>query len=1081
MGIVPVTSSATKITMSAARRTIAVNAMKRLAKMNPTEIRPILMSIIVNPVESAEVRIAAVSVLPFYQPITAEIQRLAIRSWMEPSEQVSAFIVSTIRSLAYTEVPELKNVGLKARSIVPLIKNEQYGIQHSHNINYSSFVEYLKMLIGNQYQLINSKDSLVPHKVALKTMYYAPSNSFKVKPIEFSAYTYGMDYLLEKYLHFFSTEEMTSTPIKEQLNKITEELKLKTRELSTPFSFVHGAFAGVESSLYLDTEIVLETLEKLTSKFESGHEIEFNHVGAHQVFDASTMFVTETGFPILATTTFPIIYSVKGSVKVAPMENKLVPHVLAKVVPVLNGKLQTHYGIISPFTREFIGTGVEMSVHASLPVEIEGKMTQGEIDLSLRTPTEVMRSGLLTQIHGFVLPYTFKYNLLTVTPISHSTNLKKIVSGINRQPITMEVGRALGLSARVLYESDAKFIDMFSYIQKIIQHTPLSIVPTAILPSSVRSSSLELEMFPSKAEIKEFNIVIRLSTKGMMHSFSKKQISNQEISPEFSQVKSVLSQLEKAHVVEIIGMTKSSSGSELKKIQTVIVLGKKSTGVTPSHMVAIDVSPISAGGYGLRYEGKIELPKLMNRWNVEKMVEETLKGGFQGELFFGKPSQMESIKVVAELEKTEELKREIRESPEFKKCLIEQQHQKLLTPICTIVRHQAASLDKIRLTIQTPKTWAKATFLSLLDGVSKALLLGNIESERIISGTEGVLIIEARADHVSQLVTMAKVITPTREIVMKNLRLMGYTRFVLPATALRTPIEVASLKLTGSHIPSTCRVEPTYIRTFDNMTVEYPINDCEHVLLLDGSKHIPIAVTTRTVESKKIVKILSGITDVQIIPSSGSMKDLVNGEQLTLPAIGEQLIKKSIEGKILLIVQRFEDNVVFVHIPEQGLKVLTNGSMIEIVAPELLKSRTVGLCGDMNGEISADLKTPDMCVLRPRLAALSFMLNKSGAEPGFERCSGLPAALKAEFVRESNKCPREVIIPTPISKLYERIAFLTKPTGMMHIVDKQSTQLCISKQMVKTCLSKPLSIKQKSVEFVCISQPSTLARSLEKR
>merc|ERR1712111_183977 len=190
----------------------------------------------------------------------------------------------------------------------------------------------------------------------------------------------------------------------------------------------------------------------------SGHEIEFNHVGANQIFDASTMFVTETGFPILATTTFPIIYSVKGSIKVAPMENKIVPHVLGKIVPVINGKIQTHYGIISPFTREFIGTGVEMSLHASLPVEIEGKMTQGEIELSLRTPTEVMHSGLLTKIHGFVLPYTFKYNLLTVTPISHSTNLKKIVSGINRQPITMEVGRALGLSARVLYESDAKFV-----------------------------------------------------------------------------------------------------------------------------------------------------------------------------------------------------------------------------------------------------------------------------------------------------------------------------------------------------------------------------------------------------------------------------------------------------------------------------------------------------------------------------------------------------------------------------------------------------------------------------------------------
>ena len=108
-------NSATKVSMIEARRSIAVNALKRIAKMNPTEIRPILMSIIVNPVESAEVRIAAVSVLPFSQPTTAELQKLAIRSWMEPSEQVSSFIVSTLRSLALSQVPELKTVGLKAR------------------------------------------------------------------------------------------------------------------------------------------------------------------------------------------------------------------------------------------------------------------------------------------------------------------------------------------------------------------------------------------------------------------------------------------------------------------------------------------------------------------------------------------------------------------------------------------------------------------------------------------------------------------------------------------------------------------------------------------------------------------------------------------------------------------------------------------------------------------------------------------------------------------------------------------------------------------------------------------------------
>merc|ERR1712240_49876 len=166
-----------------------------------------------------------------------------------------------------------------------------------------------------------------------------------------------------------------------------------------------------------------------------------------------------------------------------------------------------------------------------------------------------------------------------------------------------------------------------------------------------------------------------------MHSLSKKMITEHQISSQFSQVQTVLSQLEKANIVEITGMTKGSSGYELQKIQSIIVLGKKSSGISSSsssesHLAVVEVSPINGQqSYALRYEGKIEIPQVMNRWNVERLVEESLKGGFQGELFFGKSNQMESFKLVAELEKTEELKREIRESPEFKKCMAEQQQQ----------------------------------------------------------------------------------------------------------------------------------------------------------------------------------------------------------------------------------------------------------------------------------------------------------------------------------------------------------------------------------------------------------------------
>merc|ERR1719474_1764175 len=323
-------------------------------------------------------------------------------------------------------------------------------------------------------------------------------------------------------------------------------------------------------------------------------------------------------------------------------------------------------------------------------------------------------------------------------------------------------------------------------------------------------SSVSLELFPAKSVSKEFKLIISLSTKGMMHSLSKKMITEAEIPSEFTQVKSVLSQLEKANVVEIIAMTKGASGSELKKIQSAIVIGKKLSGASlPIYMGAAEVTPILGETFGLRFDGKIELPKLMNRWSIEKIVEEPLKAGVQGKLSFGKSAKMESIKIVAKLEKTEELKKEIRESPEFKKCTVEVRHQGVLSPVCSIVRHQAAALDKIHLNIEAPKAWSRSSILSLLDGVFETLLIGNIETEQVISGTEGTLIVEARADRTSQVVTLGKVITPTRKIVLKNLRLLGYPRFILPATVLRTPIEVAALKLTTNSIPSTCRVEPS--------------------------------------------------------------------------------------------------------------------------------------------------------------------------------------------------------------------------------------------------------------------------------
>merc|ERR1711962_1451207 len=830
-------------------------------------------------------------------------------------------------------------------------------------------------------------------------------------------YTYGMDFLLEKYLHFFSSEELS---------------------------------------------------KKFTQVSSTGHNAEFSHVGATQFNEASTLMPTETGLPVLSSYSIPVVYSVKGSLKMSKIQGNQAPSVSAKVMPVVSGKMNVIYGVVSPFTGEIIGSGVDMSLHAATPVEVEAKMSRGEIELSIRTPQEVQRSGRkITALHAAVMPFSFKKNPIQVIPVTSSSQMRKISKGLMREPMTLEIPQTLGVSGQLMYQSENKFTDLYSYITKIVQHSPLTVVPSAIFPSSMKMSSVRIQLHPSASEAKELNLVIRLSTKGMIHSLSKKQITEAQIGSEYPQIKSVLSQLEKANIVEITGMIKGSSGSEIQKINSMIVAGKKSEGTVLS---AVEVTPIKGETYGITLEGSLTRPVLKNRWSIEKILEEPLTAAIEGKLSFGKSGNMNTIKLAAQFEKTEELKREIRESPEYKKAMLLESRNQMLTPVSSIVCHQAASVDKVVITVQVPRSLQSkiqsSSLLTLVDGVSKTLLVGNLESEKMITGTQGVYKVESRAERTSQLVKIAKVMTPTREMVLKTLRLMGVLRplSIFPTSILSSPIEIAALKLTGNHVPATCRVEPSVVRTFDNMTLSYKINDCEHVLLMDGSKHIPVAITTKTVSGeKKMVKILSGITEAKIVPEGSSLKVLVNGEQVH-PIVGK-VVKKSVQGKIAAMVMMFQDGVVSVHVPEQGITVLSNGVLVEVVAPQLLKSRAVGLCGDMNGERSADLKTPGQCVMRPQLAAVSCLINKSGSASGFEHCSGIPSSLKTEFQTESAKCARETVIPTPVSILAERISLLNRPVGMTHVVEKQSTKLCISKQMVKTCLPKPLSIKQKSVEF----------------
>jgi hypothetical protein len=69
-------------------------------------------------------------------------------------------------------------------------------------------------------------------------------------------------------------------------------------------------------------------------------------------------------------------------------------------------------------------------------------------------------------------------------------------------------------------ESDAKYVDLYSYWEKIKQHSPLSVFSLGFLPSSVRKTSTKIVYNPVESETKELAIQFSLG-KNKISSESK--------------------------------------------------------------------------------------------------------------------------------------------------------------------------------------------------------------------------------------------------------------------------------------------------------------------------------------------------------------------------------------------------------------------------------------------------------------------------------------------------------------------------------------------------------------------------------
>ena len=185
------------------------------------------------------------------------------RTWLEPSKQVASFIYSTLRSLAVTEVPELKPVGIQVHGILSLVKPVVLNIQYAQNLHFTKLVNYLEMIVHQEMSWVASPESFIPARMSANALLYG--QAYAVQGAAFTAYTRGMEKWIDLIMKY-TLKIKTSTQVQTQLRKITKELGIAKTPVVAPEIFAQYGLFDSEVTAYLNEPMIVEALSQLADE-----------------------------------------------------------------------------------------------------------------------------------------------------------------------------------------------------------------------------------------------------------------------------------------------------------------------------------------------------------------------------------------------------------------------------------------------------------------------------------------------------------------------------------------------------------------------------------------------------------------------------------------------------------------------------------------------------------------------------------------------------------------------------------------------------------------------------------------------
>lgn len=288
-------------------------------------------------------------------------------------------------------------------------------------------------------------------------------------------------------------------------------------------------------------------------------------------------------------------------------------------------------------------------------------------------------------------------------------------------------------------------------------------------------------------------------------------------------------------------------------------------------------------------------------------------------------------------------------------------------------------------------------------------------------------------------------------------------------------------KATDYGAPSTCYIEDNKVSTFDKIIYDYPLNDCEHVVFKDCSETPKVLVSVTKTASQNIVKTVIDNNDFEVLIDNSSIGIVkINGVTKLGVKRGQNEVKtfENRDAKITL----YEDGVYEIFSPKYSLTVRTNGHSLQVVTfQERFRNLACGLCGDLNDEQTADVKSAAGCVMsRPEVAALSYMVLDG-------RCAGIPSSHSEAYRRETATCTQEEVVPTKVDTIFLK-SNKKNPREVAikkHLEMVDGYRVCFSRERVRVCglNGQPAGVMARQMPFFCVwrdQEGSTLQRIAER-